>query len=94
MGKRKTTSAIKGNKLQSNGNNVSINNYPPPSVPIQHPPIFDILQSKDAEIKKLENMINILQERVRMQSNELERLRGHISKKDEYIDNLIFKQAG
>ena len=93
MGKRKANSTIKGNQIDGNGNQVTVYNYPPSTPPITHVPVFDILQSKDSEIRRLENLINLLQDRVKMQSDELERLRGHISKKDNYINQLLFKQA-
>jgi uncharacterized small protein (DUF1192 family) len=91
MGKRETASRNK-NTAKSTGNKVIIN-YPQPAPPIEHVQVFDILQSKDAEIKKLQEVVNVLMDRIGMQTEELERLRGHISKKDAYINSLLFRRA-
>lgn len=93
---KQTSKIDSANKIKGNQNKVTIHNYPPPPVPppFEHVQVFDILQSKDAELRKLENLIELLQDRVHMQAAELERLREHISQKDYYINNLIFKQTG
>lgn len=92
MGKRKTTSEIKANSIKGNGNRVIIN-HAPPAPPMDYAPVFDILQSKDAEIKQLENEIQLLRYHIETQAQELARLRQHISNKDSYFTSLLFKRA-
>jgi hypothetical protein len=89
MGKRKTTS----NEAKSNGNKVIINNYPAPPPPVERISWPDLLQSKDADLKQAENLINLLQAHIEKQNQELARLRNHIAEKDTYISMLLFRRA-
>lgn len=84
-----TPSEIKKNKIKGDNNQIIINQAPA----VEHVNFFELFRAEQAERKKVEQLNHLLQTRIEMQTQELERLRGHISTKDNYINNLLFKIA-